>query len=145
MKRKNYSSVVNSIGLISLLLGVFLTFTAVKTDVDSYSVEKESFTDQYEQSSEMIQRTIDYKNGIGTEELTAEDLSYLQTLSDSTIASYGIELEAEYQKGLADLKTQMWDDIASSSGKQVSLILLGIALIFIAKGLGNLEMRIGEE
>ncbi len=139
MKRNNYASVVNSIGLLSLLLGVFLTFTSVKTDLDSFNTSKESFNVQYDQSKEMIQKTIDYKNGIGTEELNAEDLVYLQSLSDSTIASYSEGLESEYQSGLADLKTQMWDDIATSSGKQIALILLGIALIFVAKGLNSLS------
>lgn len=139
MNKNSYSNVVNSIGLLSLLLGVFLTFTAVKTDLDAFKMEKSSFEGQYTQSKEMIQKTLDYKNGIGTEELSAEDLSYLETLSDSTIAAYGIELETEYEKGLADLKSTMWDNILSTSGKQISLILLGIALLFVAKGLKNLE------
>lgn len=140
MKSNNYASVVNSIGLISLLLGVFLTFTNVKVDVDSFNVGKESFNNQYEQSKEMIQKTVDYKNGVGTEELAAEDLMYLQTLTDSTIASYSESLESEYQEGLKGLKSQLWNDIATSSGKQVALILLGIALIFVAKGLNSLRV-----
>lgn len=138
MRKNNYASVVNSIGLISLLLGVFLTFTAVKTNMDSYEMSKDSFAVQYEQSKEMIQKTIDYKNGIGIEELAPEDLMYLETLNDSTIASYSIELESEYQVGLTDLKSQMWNDIVDSAGKQIALILLGIALIFVAKGLNSL-------
>ncbi len=139
MKSNSYSNVVNSIGLIALLLGVFLTFTSIKADVDSYNFEKDSYDNQYEQSKEMIQQTLNYKQGIGTEELSAEDLMYLESLSDSTIASYSVELETEYEKGLTDLKSGMWNNIVTSSGKQVSLILLGIALIFVAKGLKNLE------
>lgn len=139
MKRNNYASVVNSIGLISLLLGVFLTFTSVKTDLDSFNANKESFNAQYDQSKEMIQKTMDYKNGIGIEELSPEDVVYLQALNDSTIASYREGLETEYQTGLTNLKSQMWDDIVTSSGKQVALILLGIALIFVAKGLNDLS------
>jgi hypothetical protein len=135
MKRNNYASVVNSIGLISLLLGVFLSFTAIKGNFDNFKMNKQSFEVEYEQSKAMIQQTIDYKNGIGTEDLTAEDLMYLQTLNDSTIASYSESLEGEYQVGLDGLKAQMWDDIADSTGKQISLLLLGIALIFVAKGL----------
>lgn len=137
MKRNNYASVVNSIGLISLLLGVFLTFTAVKANFDNFNTNKMSFKSEYEQSKVMIQQTIDYKNGIGTEDLAAEDLMYLETLTDSTIALYSESLEDEYQAGLEGLKGQMWNDVASSAGKQVSLILLGIALIFVAKGLSS--------
>lgn len=139
MKSNNYSSIINTIGLISLLLGVFLTFTSVKVDLDTFSANKDSFKVQYEQSKEMIQQTIDYKNGIGTEELNPEDMMYLQTLSDSTIASYSETLESEYQTGLEGLKGQMWSDIANSSGKQIALILLGLALIFVAKGLSNVS------
>jgi len=145
MKRNNYASVVNSIGLISLLLGVFLTFTSVKTDFDSFNTNKESFNVQYEQSKEMIQKTMDYKNGIGTEELSTEDMMYLQSLSDSTIAAYSDDLETEYQAGLTNLKSEMWDDIATSSGKQVALILLGIALIFVAKGLNSASVFSSED
>ncbi len=141
MNSKSYSNVVNSIGLLALLLGVFLTFTSIKTDLDSYNMEKDSYNSQYQQSKDMIQQTLDYKNGIGTEDLSPEDLMYLESLSDSTIASYSIELESEYEKGLTDLKSGMWDNIVTSSGKQVSLILLGIALIFVAKGLKNLETK----
>jgi hypothetical protein len=141
MKRNTYSNVVNSIGLIALLLGVFLTFTSIKGDVDAYNLEKASYKNQYEQSKEMIQQTLNYKQGIGTEELSAEDLMYLESLSDSTIASYSIELETEYEKGLTELKSTMWDNIVTSSGKQISLILLGLALIFVAKGLKNLESQ----
>ncbi len=141
MKRNTYSNVVNSIGLIALLLGVFLTFTSIKGDVDAYNLEKASYKNQYEQSKEMIQQTLNYKQGIGTEELSAEDLMYLESLSDSTIASYSVELETEYEKGLTELKSTMWDNIVTSSGKQISLILLGLALIFVAKGLKNLESQ----
>lgn len=145
MKRNNYAGLINSIGLISLLLGVFLTFTAVKTNLDSYNTNKDSFATQYEQSKEMIEKTMGYKNGIGIEELNAEELSYIQTLSDSTLASYSEGLESEYQTGLSDLKAQMWDDIAASAGQQIALILLGIALIFVAKGFSNLASSSTED
>ena len=137
--KSNSTSIVNFIGLISLLLGVFLTFAAIKTDLDTFNTNKADFAMQYEQSKEMIQRTVDYKNGIGTEDLTLEDLSYLATLSDSVITSYTTELESEYTIGVSGLKSQMWDNILASTGKQISLILLGIALIFVAKSLNGLH------
>ncbi len=144
MKSNNYASVVNSIGLISLLLGVFLTFTSVKNDVDAFEGNKEYATNQYEQGKEQIQNVIDLKNGIGIEELSPQEIASLQTITDSVITNFQTELENDYQTGLEQIKSQMWDDIATSSGKQVSLILLGIALIFVAKGLHSTRANFEE-
>ena len=139
MNRNKYASVVNTIGLISLLLGVFIAFTSVKTNVDSFNTNKAYADEQFNLSKESIQKTIDYKNGIGIEELSPEDLVYLQTINDSIITAYSDGIEEEYQLGLTALKGQMWDDVVNSSANQASLILLGIALIFVAKGLNNVS------
>lgn|SRR5690554_5727168 len=137
--KNNYASVVNAIGLIALLLGVFLTFGAIKADLDSFNANKDNIDAQHLQFTEMMQVIKDYKSGIGDEELLSEDLAYLITLPDSTLASYSVEFEKEYSDVLTGLKSQMWNDIFTSSGKQISLILLGIALIFVAKALNGLR------
>lgn len=142
MKNNNYSSIINVFGLLALVLGVLLSVNTVRANLDIYSSEKANITQQFEQGEEMIQTTIDYKNGINVEELSPEDLAYVATLSDSTIAMYTESLADDYAMSIKQVKANMWDGMFAEAGSPLLMILVGFALIFVSKAISSITEQI---
>ena len=149
MKNSSYAGVVNSIGLLSLLLGVFLSFTTIKADFDNFEVNKNYLDTQYEE----MMSNIDYQLMLESSSMTDQDsisaiddtlLTDTQSDNNAMLESQKEQLETQFTEIMTELKAQLIDDIFSSAGAQLSLILLGLALIFVAKGLRSTEIRTEE-
>ncbi len=149
MKNSSYAGVVNSIGLLSLLLGVFLSFTTIKADFDNFEVNKNYLDTQYEE----MMSNIDYQLMLESSSTTDQDsisaiddtlLTDTQSDNNAMLESQKEQLETQFTEIMTELKAQLIDDIFSSAGAQLSLILLGLALIFVAKGLRSTEIRTEE-
>lgn len=143
--KKTHAIVVNYLGLLALLLGVFTTFTGINGAIQQSKSAQESAQYQYDETVKQIDLVRDYKEGIGIEDLDPEVLAKYLEISDSTLVEIEGQINTEFDNQKSQIKLAMWDDIASESGKQIALIILGIALLFVSKGLSSIVEKINVE
>ncbi len=139
MQKKNYSSVIVSLGIIALVIGLFSISMAVRDNLDEYNAAITEMDSQLQQGKDFYQGLRDMRDGTVEPHENPQAQAQIDTLSDNTIGNMEKELADNIDEQKAQVKSVMYDNIVNSVSKELALVILGIALLFISKALKELS------